>query len=167
MNKQKFLKYLYPTSINTNRNIMESLLQDIDKPVEKTALFDFIEEQIPDINPSILDLYLAKVFEDFGDGVTYTVRIDTTNSDPLACCTYLDGAADMQKGSSDWDNKPIFNEIKPCVFKDGKVVYYLNPQFYIKKSTVYFYTVVLFYTIYFSQVQSSGAKSGLNLLSLP
>ena len=133
MNEQNFLKYLYHTPNNTNRNMMESLLQNINKPSQKAELFDFIEEQLPNINPNILDLYLAKVFEDFGDGVTYTVRIDTNNPDSLACCTYLDDAAGMQKGSSEWDNKPIFNEIKPCVFKDGKVVYYLNPQDYTKK----------------------------------
>jgi len=32
----------------------------------------------------------------------------------------------MTKGSDAWDNMPIFENIKPCVFKNGRVQYYLN-----------------------------------------
>lgn len=60
--------------------------------------------------------------------VCYTVRIDETNSNPLTCCEYMDDAVGMDKGSSDWDNKPIFNSIKPCTFINGHVNYYLDPD---------------------------------------
>lgn len=60
--------------------------------------------------------------------VTYTLKIDTTNSNSLTCCEYMDDAAAMTKGSADWDTMPIFKDIKPCVFKNGAVNYYLNPN---------------------------------------
>ena len=60
--------------------------------------------------------------------VTYTLKIDTTNSNSLTCCEYMDDAAAMTKGSADWDTMPIFEDIKPCVFKNGAVNYYLNPN---------------------------------------
>ena len=66
----------------------------------------------------------AKVFTP----VTYTLKIDTTNSNSLTCCEYMDDAAAMTKGSADWDTMPIFEDIKPCVFKNGAVNYYLNPN---------------------------------------
>ena len=34
----------------------------------------------------------------------------------------------MEKGAATWDEQPIFNTIKPCVFNNGEVVYYLNPD---------------------------------------
>jgi len=48
--------------------------------------------------------------------VEYTIRIDENNSDSTSAIIYLDDAASMSKGSSSWDTKPIFNNIKPCVF---------------------------------------------------
>lgn len=65
--------------------------------------------------------------------VEYTVIIDQENSNPKTSCTYADDAAIMAKGSAVWDLKPIFKDIKPCVFKDGAVVYYLNPHDWTKK----------------------------------
>jgi hypothetical protein len=65
--------------------------------------------------------------------LTYTVRIDETNSNPNTSCVYMDDAVGMTKGSSDWDSMPIFEDIRPCVFKDGKVQYYLNPEDFSKK----------------------------------
>ena len=64
----------------------------------------------------------------FDTYVTYTVQIDTSNSNPDTSCVYQDDAVGMGKGAAAWDSKPIFNQIKPCVFKDGKVAYYLNPN---------------------------------------
>ena len=60
--------------------------------------------------------------------VCYTLRIDTTNSNPLTACEYLDDATGMTKGASTWDEQPIFNAIKPCVFNNGAVAYYLNSE---------------------------------------
>ena len=64
---------------------------------------------------------------------TYTIEIDLSNSNPLNSVTYLDDAIGMTKGSSNWDNEIIFKDIKPCVFKDGSVVYYLDKTDCTKK----------------------------------
>jgi hypothetical protein len=67
-------------------------------------------------------IQLQKVYETFG------VSIDLTNSDPEAAVTYTNDAVGMTAGSSDWNSKGIFKGIKPCLFKDGAVVGYLNPD---------------------------------------
>ena len=66
---------------------------------------------------------------------TYSVIIDHSKSDPEEMVTYADNAAGMTKGSSDWWDKPIFKDIKPCVLADGGAVsYYLDPDDYTKKA---------------------------------
>lgn len=63
----------------------------------------------------------------------YGVFIDTTNSNPETSVTYTDDAVGMTAGSNEWDNTPIFKNIKPCMLKDGVVQYYLNPNDFTKK----------------------------------
>ena len=58
----------------------------------------------------------------------YGVSIDLSNSNPETAVTYIDDAAGMTPGSSDWLDTPIFSKIRPCLFKDGAVVGYLNPD---------------------------------------
>ena len=58
----------------------------------------------------------------------YGVSIDLTNSNPETSVTYTDGAVGMVAGSSAWYEKAIFKDIRPCLFKDGAVVGYLNPD---------------------------------------
>lgn len=65
--------------------------------------------------------------------VEYTVRIDESNSNPNTSCVYMNDAINMTKGSSAWLSNPIFEDIKPCVFKNGAVNYYLNPNDFSKK----------------------------------
>ena len=60
--------------------------------------------------------------------VEYTAVIDLVNSNPLTCITYSDDATGMTKGSNDWDNLPIFKDIRPCTLQNGSVNYYLNPS---------------------------------------
>lgn len=66
--------------------------------------------------------------------VVYGVRIDTKNSDPLSSVSYIEGteAYGMVKGSSEWDTKPIFDTIKPCLLVNGVVSEYLDPNNYGK-----------------------------------
>ena len=45
----------------------------------------------------------------------------------------MDDAVGMTKGSSNWDNESIFKDIKPCVFKNGSVMYYLDKNDCTKK----------------------------------
>ena len=60
-----------------------------------------------------------------------TVVIDLTNSNPATWGTYADDAVDMSPGknNAEWD---YFFGYKPCLFKDGAVVGYLNPNDYTK-----------------------------------
>lgn len=64
----------------------------------------------------------------WSDFMTYTVIIDKTNANSETACTYADNALSMTKGSNDWDSMPIFKDIRPCIFKNGEVQYYLNPN---------------------------------------
>lgn len=54
-----------------------------------------------------------------------TIIINQNNSNPETRCTYADDALTMIPKSSDWD---LFFGEKPCLFKDGVVVGYLNPN---------------------------------------
>lgn len=73
--------------------------------------------------------------------VIYGVKIDTTNSNPETAVTYTDGAIGFTsaKGNNgafsygSWQDKFPFNAIKPCLYKNGAVNYYLNPNDYTKK----------------------------------
>ena len=85
--------------------------------------------------PFVIDFFTIEDIDEITGGcvlpegpVCYTIRIDETNSNSLTCCEYMDDAVGMEKGSSNWDNKPIFESIKPCTFIDGHVNYYLDPN---------------------------------------
>lgn len=71
----------------------------------------------------------------------YGVKIDTANPSPDGALTYTDDAVGFTpaKGNNgqfnygSWEDKFPFNQIKPCLLKDGVVQYYLNPNDYTKK----------------------------------
>ena len=75
------------------------------------------------------------------EGTIYGIKIDTTNSSPEGAVTYVDNAIGSVPASGNngffnggsWLDKFPFNQIKPCLFKDGVVQYYLNPNDYTKK----------------------------------
>lgn len=71
----------------------------------------------------------------------YGVKIDTTNQNPETSVTYTDDAVGFvpmrgNDGNFDWGSWELpFKSlgIRPCVFKDGAVNYYLDPNDYTKK----------------------------------
>jgi len=71
----------------------------------------------------------------------YGVKIDTTNLNPETSVAYTDDAAGFvpmrgNDGNFDWGSWELpFKSlgIRPCVFKDGAVNYYLDPNDYTKK----------------------------------
>ncbi len=65
----------------------------------------------------------------------YGVKIDTTNSNPETAVTYTDDAVGMTPGSALWDQTDIFKDIRPCTFKQGVPIYYLNPNDFTQKDT--------------------------------
>ena len=57
---------------------------------------------------------------------TYTVKIDTTNSNPETALTYMDDAVGMKSGYTNWKDTKLMQSIKPCLLKeDGTVNYYI------------------------------------------
>lgn len=77
-------------------------------------------------------------------GVVYGFHIDSTESDPSACVTYLEDAAGMTPAAMDFTNsrfkwgswRDAFFLPKPCMLKyDGTVDYYLDPDNYALKES--------------------------------
>ena len=60
---------------------------------------------------------------------TMTVIINEADSNPATCCSYADDAVDMTSGKDATAWAEFFG-YKPCLFKDGQVVGYLNPNNY-------------------------------------
>ena len=69
----------------------------------------------------------------------YGYKIDESNSNPETAVTYTlesigKTPAVIETGASaSWDATPIYSGIKPCMFKDGAVNYYLDPLDITKK----------------------------------
>ena len=71
----------------------------------------------------------------------YGVKIDTLNSNPETALTYTNDSIGFIPASGNngafsygsWEDKFPFNQIKPCLYKNGVVNYYLNPNDYTKK----------------------------------
>lgn len=74
---------------------------------------------------------------------TFGIKIDTTNPNPETALTYTDDAIGFTPAKMNfttnkfeygsWKDVYPFNQIKPCVFKNGVVQYYLNPDDYTKR----------------------------------
>ena len=61
-----------------------------------------------------------------------TVVINEADSNSTTCCSYADDAVNMPNGGSANDDWREFFGYKPCLFKNGQVVDYLNPNDYSK-----------------------------------
>ncbi|MEF9992680.1 MAG: hypothetical protein RR765_11330 [Peptostreptococcaceae bacterium] len=61
----------------------------------------------------------------------YGVRVDESNSNPSTCVTYIEGAIGKAVATSTdfggWKDVYPFNKIRPCGFKSGSVVKYIDP----------------------------------------
>jgi hypothetical protein len=62
----------------------------------------------------------------------YGVRIDLNNQDPKKAVERIDDASGFTS-YTDFNNVFPFNQIKPCVLKEGVVQYYLNPNNFDQK----------------------------------
>ncbi len=108
----KFTDITYPIADNL-RGAIIPIVQDGENKQAPSSLFGSVEKT-----------------------VTYGVRIDTTNPNPLTALVYTDDAVAMapSRGNNgdyipgDLDSRFPWNSIKPCLFKDGAVVGYLNPN---------------------------------------
>lgn len=84
-----------------------------------------------------------KVHSGIDKPIIYGFHINSSESDPSACVTYLEDAIGMTPAKMDFTNKVfnygswgdnfIINGIKPCILNpQGQVVCYLNPNDYTK-----------------------------------
>lgn len=66
--------------------------------------------------------------------IVYGVKIARTNSNPATAVTYTDDAMGFTPATASsagsWADKYPFNQIRPCLLKDGEVIGYLNPNNY-------------------------------------
>ena len=62
----------------------------------------------------------------------YGFTINEAESNSTASVTYTDESTSYTKGSNLWDSSPLFTNIKPCLFKNGAVVGYLQRNDYTK-----------------------------------
>ena len=95
------------------------------------------------------------------------VRIDRTVKDPEKAVEYIGDAQGYEpaRGANpgSWDNHPVFNKIKPCLLKEGKVAVYLNPNDYcyteggssVDELRDFFDTMVEFGKLYYRITQDS------------
>lgn len=120
---------------NVNFNVdpaVVATIGDIQKHEQKTVASDCGVHGVRITNGKI-EIFDGRNFVEMQKAYkTYGVSIDLTNSDPASAVTYTDAAVGMVAGSSDWDNTNIFRDIRPCLFKDGKVNGYLNPNDFTK-----------------------------------
>lgn len=91
------------------------------------TLFPYTEDNAYNYNESNRVLGNPSGYKIFG------IRIDLANSNQSTAVEYTDDSIGMDPGSSTWDTADIFNDIKPCLLKNGVVQYYLNPNDYTKK----------------------------------
>ena len=101
----------------------------INIPVPKFGNYNIAYSNIRvhgDTSVTVTENIPLEVVAQYNEIIHYRLRIDETNSNTETACVYLEDARLMTKGSADWDNLPIFNDIRPCVFKDGAVNYYLQ-----------------------------------------
>lgn len=97
--------------------------------------FDFTENTSTGWNYISHFKYLSPVIPSgtaSGEASVYGFTINESESNPTTSVTYTDGATSYMKGSIDWDASPLFKDIKPCLFKDGAVVGYLQKNDYSK-----------------------------------
>ena len=135
------------TTVSVTLTLMHSELEySVTDTLDSSGLASFLldwagEYSVQFSNPQVkghdtINVSIPRVYTysaDWIKSITFTVLIDTTNSNPETACTYADDAVGMTKASSLWDRQPIFKQIKPCVFQNGRVNYYLNPNDWTKK----------------------------------
>lgn len=88
----------------------QSVANSVSNPVSYTPQPDKTEADKAQARANIGALGI----NDLNYGI-WGVIIDETNSNPLTCITYTNDAVGMTKGSSAWDNMPIFKDIVPVL----------------------------------------------------
>lgn len=122
----------YPLNENDGTVVIESSIKNQYSVTEyeDTGLTNFTEYFYRAFSCSKNNVYNHEIVQSSATPVKYkimTVKLDLNNSNPQKCATYADDAVGMAYGktASKWDE---FFGYRPCIFKNGKVVGYLNPS---------------------------------------
>ena len=103
----------------------------------KTAIKEAIEAKGVTVGDIPFRKYaekIAKIGEEEPQYSVWGVDIDYTESDPYDAVTYKESAVGMTPGGAAWNLTALFANIKPCMFKNGAVNYYLDPANFGKKA---------------------------------
>lgn len=109
MRKQDVIDYCLKTPYNTNPNLLNQFIDEMDISGSTAPL---VERDGAKIYGVVID--------------TYADRLDEG-------MTYIFDAVGIEPGPESWFKRWPFNLIKPCVFNNGQVVYYLNKDNFNKK----------------------------------
>lgn len=129
----------YPTSEEDGFVVVSSTVRDqyVSEPYVDTGLTNHTTYYYAAFSCSEDGIYNKEMVTATATPIPYktmTVKIDLNNSNPANCGSYADAAVNMTSGK----NVPAWDEFfgyKPCLFKDGKVVGYLNPNDFTKFAT--------------------------------
>ena len=84
--------------------------------------------------------YTDKEIKGISPWQIYGYKIDENNLNPETAVSYTLNSVDKTPATAgngasvSWDATPIYSDIKPCMFKDGVVNYYLDPVNITKKA---------------------------------
>lgn len=109
MRKQDVIDYCLKTPYNTNPNLLNQFIDEMD---------------ISGSTAPLVERDGAKI---------YGVVIDTYADSLDNAMTYIFDAVNIQPGPDSWFERWPFNLIKPCVFNNGEVMYYLDKNNFNKK----------------------------------
>lgn len=109
MRKQDVIDYCLKTPYNTNPNLLNQFIDEMDISGSTAPL---VERDGAKIYGVVID--------------TYADRLDQA-------MTYIFDAVNIQPGPDSWFERWPFNLIKPCIFNNGEVMYYLDKNNFNKK----------------------------------
>ena len=126
----------YPINECDGTVIIESSVKNQYKttPFVDTGLTNGTEYYYAAFTCNTYGVFNRKPIHTSGTPIQYrimTVNINLKNSNPSTCGSYADNANEMHGGKSASEWKDFFG-YKPCLFKNGTVVGYLNPDDYTK-----------------------------------
>lgn len=110
MRKQDIIDYCLKTPYNTNPNLLNQFIDEMD---------------VSGSTAEVVERDGAKVY-----GVVIDTYADTIDGSAV---NYAFDAVGIEPGPESWFKRWPFNLIKPCVFNNGEVVYYLNKDNFNKK----------------------------------
>lgn len=133
----KLTKYIDLSLIKekTKENIKTTFTYNIEPILFFTKTIDRLSKENLKLNCN-LDVSDYKI----SSSIIYGIKLDKSLSDPTGWVSYTDDAEGFERAYMDFENDVFvdngwkdrwpYNQIKPCVLKDGVILGYLNPNNY-------------------------------------